>query len=74
MKLTDLRYGKTAKIVQISSESDSAVRLHALGMLPERTIRRRQKAPFGDPVAYEMEGQKISIRRAEAELVEIELV
>jgi Fe2+ transport system protein FeoA len=45
-----------------------------MGLLPGREIRRENTAPLGDPVAYLMDGEKISIRRAEAQTVEIELV
>lgn len=72
--LTDLKHGKTARILEILGEDSNSLRLRSLGLLPGQHIRRRNTAPLGDPVAYEVEGQKISLRRTEAKLVEIELL
>lgn len=73
LSLQGLRCGLSGKIIALHGDSDSVTRLHALGFLPGRTIRHRNTAPLGDPVAYEINGQKISMRRSEACLVEIEM-
>jgi len=72
MRLDRLPAGETARVVKIHGDGDSAVRLHALGILPGSRIHRRQTAPLGDPVAYDVNGQKISLRRGEASLIEVE--
>lgn len=72
--LTELQPGRTARIVHIHGDGSTTTRLHALGLLPEQTIRRQNTAPLGDPVAYDVEGQKISLRFSEAKLVEVLLV
>jgi ferrous iron transport protein A len=72
--LENLRRGESGKILGIFGDSDSVVRLHALGFLPGRLVRHCHTAPLGDPVAYEIDSQKISMRRADASLVEIEKV
>lgn len=69
--LEQLQNGIATRIKWVHGESDSATRLHALGVLPGRRIERRNTALFGDPVAYSVDGQKISMRRSEASLVEI---
>lgn len=74
MRLPKLKYGQRAKIAAIHGEDDTAVRLHSLGVLPQREINRANTAPLGDPVAYLVDGQKISLRLADAETVEIELL
>jgi Fe2+ transport system protein FeoA len=71
--LADLRRGLCAKIKALHGDSDSVTRLHALGFLPGRSVRHRNTAPLGDPVAFEINGQKISMRHSEARLVEIEI-
>jgi len=72
--LESLRAGECGKILGIVGDSDSVGRLHALGFLPGRLVRHRHTAPLGDPVAYEIDSQKISMRRADASLVQIEKV
>jgi ferrous iron transport protein B len=74
VKLTALRYGQPAKIVAIHGEDESAVRLHSLRVLPGCDIARANTAPLGDPVAYLIDGQKISLRLSDAEAVEIEIL
>lgn len=72
--LSELRRGAVGRILALHGDSDSVTRLHALGFLPGRTVRHRNTAPLGDPVAFEIDGQKISMRHKEAKLVEIELL
>lgn len=72
-KLSELRYGQRARVVAVHGEGESAVRLHSLGVLPGREVTRANTAPLGDPVAYLVGGQKISVRAADAGAVEIEL-
>ena len=43
----------------------------ALGFLPGQRVRISRVAPLGDPISIEMEGQEISLRRAEADLIEV---
>lgn len=73
MTLDVLRRGGVARIVDVRGDGDSVTRLHALGFLPGRRVRHRNTAPLGDPVAYEVEGVKVSMRKADARLVEIAL-
>jgi len=61
-------------IVSIASDCTRAGRLAALGFLPGRQVRIVRIAPLGDPISLEMEGQEISVRRAEADLIEVKEV
>lgn len=71
--LDQLGRGRSARILAVRGDDEnSAARLHALGFLPGRKVRHRNTAPLGDPRAYELDGQKVSLRRKEAALVEIE--
>lgn len=62
------------EIVSVASDCGRAGRLAALGFLPGRKIRVSRVAPLGDPISIEMEGQEISVRRAEANLIEVKEV
>ncbi|MFZ4777596.1 MAG: FeoA family protein [Terrimicrobiaceae bacterium] len=69
--LGDVHHARQLEIVEISSNCGRAGRLSALGFLPGRRIRVARVAPLGDPISIEMEGQEISLRRAEADLIEV---
>ena len=70
--LKQLKHGACARVASIHGDGEITVRLHALGLFPGKKIRLKHSAPLGDPIAFELDGQKISIRLAEADLVEIE--
>lgn len=72
--LRHLRYHQRARVVKVHGEGETAVRLQSLGLLPGREIHRENTAPLGDPVAYRVDGQKISVRLADADAVEIEII
>lgn len=69
--LGEVHHARELEIVEISSNCGRAGRLSALGFLPGRRIRVARVAPLGDPISIEMEGQEISLRRAEADLIEV---
>ncbi len=69
--LSDIPPNQPMEITAISSDSRHAGRLASLGFLPGRRVRVCRVAPLGDPISIEMEGQIISVRRTEAELVEV---
>lgn len=69
--LGKLRHARSVEIVGISSDCGRSGRLAALGFLPGRQVRIARVAPLGDPISIEMEGQEISLRRAEADLIEV---
>lgn len=71
MKLGKIAHGKTVEIMKILSDCGRAGRLAALGFLPGRHVRICRIAPLGDPIAILIEGQEISLRRTEANLIEV---
>lgn len=72
--LGEIYHDRELEIVEIASNCGRAGRLSALGFLAGRKIRIARVAPLGDPISIEMEGQQISLRRAEADLIEVKEV
>ncbi len=70
-RLSQLSVGEIGRIKSIPAESAVNQRLMNLGLLPGMMVKIVQVAPLGDPIAIEFTGQRISIRRAEAALIEI---
>lgn len=66
-----IHHHQPLEIVSVASDCRRAGRLAALGFLPGRKIRVSRVAPLGDPISIEMEGQEISVRRSEANLIEV---
>lgn len=72
--LGDIHHDRPLEVVSISSACGRAGRLAALGFLPGCHVQISRIAPLGDPISIKMEGQEISIRRAEADLIEVKEV
>jgi len=72
--LDTLRIGARAEIESISTDCDRANRMATLGFIPGRAIRVTRFAPLGDPISVEVDGQEISLRRAEARIIHVKNV
>ena len=73
--LSDLTKGMKARIVGYASGNMTyRSKLLALGLTRGAEIRLVNQAPFGDPVEIEVRGFHLSLRRAEAAVVEVCLI
>nr|WP_235984833.1 FeoA family protein [Actinomyces trachealis] len=70
-----MRRHTQATICTISNERGEqlAHRLADLGLEPGRTIEVRRRAPLGDPTLYRVAHYELSLRRHEADLVQVEV-
>lgn len=73
MLLAELSIGQLAKINSLH-ESNFKDHLLEMGCVPGALITPLLKAPFGDPIAYELEGYTLSMRKAEARTIEVQLI
>ena len=73
MRLSELRYGQSAKIRDIMGQDALSIRLIDLGFLPPARVIKTISAPGGDPMAVRLRGYTLSLRREEADRVEVEL-
>lgn len=71
MTLESLKIGDPAEIESILTDCDRAGRLSTLGFIPGRKVKVTRFAPLGDPISVEVDGQEISLRRAEAQLIQV---
>ncbi|MCI0332567.1 MAG: ferrous iron transport protein A [Planctomycetes bacterium] len=67
----DLATGESARVVRIVEADEVSRRLLEMGVTPGVEIRRLGAAPLGDPLEFELRGYRLSLRRKEAEQVEI---
>ncbi|MBE6693152.1 MAG: ferrous iron transport protein A [Ruminococcaceae bacterium] len=70
--LKEVKVGKTAKVVKIHGEGALRRRIMDMGITKGVEIYVRKVAPLGDPVEITVRGYELSLRRADAEMVEIE--
>jgi ferrous iron transport protein A len=71
MRLTDLPIGQQAQIVSINDEV--AILLGEMGCHPGVKVSVENKAPLGDPIAVMVETTKLSLRKALAAQVEVQV-
>ena len=72
MTLNQLGMNRPGDIVGVGGRDALAQRLMALGFLPGARVTIVQVAPFGDPITVELDGWRVSLRRAEAASLAVE--
>jgi ferrous iron transport protein A len=73
MLLSELKIAETAKIKRIL-EGTSALRLMELGIVKGAEVQLRSVAPFGNPIAIQINSSIISLRKEDAALIELESI
>lgn len=71
-KLSDVEIDKEVKIVKLECEGNIRRRLLDLGLIQGCNIIPVLKAPFGDPIAYEIRGSTLALRKEETDLIKVE--
>ena len=72
MTLKDVRLGETCKVKRIHGEGALKRRIMDMGITRGVEIYVRKVAPLGDPVEITVRGYELSIRKGDAELIEVE--
>jgi ferrous iron transport protein A len=67
--LASLATGATALLTRVGGDRAFRRRVMELGLVPGAAVQKRKTAPLGDPIELEVRGCRLSIRRAEAEVV-----
>lgn len=70
--LRDAKVGDTVKVVRIHGEGAIKRRIMDMGITRGVEIFIRKVAPLGDPFELNLRGYELSLRKADAEMVEIE--
>jgi ferrous iron transport protein A len=71
MKLADVRIGEVVTIGHVTGEGGFRRRLMELGLVPGTQVEIVGAAPLGDPLELLVRGASLSIRRGEAQLIEV---
>ena len=70
--LSEINVGQTA-IIQNVRASELKVKLMERGLITGKTLQLLYRAPFGDPIAFDVEGYVLSLRLDEAMLIDVEI-
>ena len=70
--LKELKVGQTAKVVKLHGEGAVKRRIMDMGITKGVTVFVRKAAPLGDPIEINVRGYELSLRKLDAEMIEIE--
>ena len=70
--LKDVRIGGTAKVVKQTGTGAIKRRIMDMGITKGVTVYVRKVAPLGDPIELNVRGYELSIRKEDAEMIEVE--
>ena len=70
--LRDVQIGQTVKVVKLHGEGAVKRRIMDMGLTKGVEVYVRKVAPLGDPMELTVRGYELSIRKADAEMVEVE--
>ncbi len=69
--LRDVKVGETATVVKLHGEGAVRRRIMDMGVTKGTEIFVRKVAPLGDPVEVTVRGYELSIRKGDAEMIEV---
>ncbi|MGN0648755.1 MAG: ferrous iron transport protein A [Oscillospiraceae bacterium] len=70
--LKDAKIGSTVRVVKLHGEGALRRRIMDMGITRHTEIYIRKAAPLGDPIEVQVRGYELSLRKADAEMVEVE--
>ena len=70
--LKHAKVGQTVKVVKLHGEGAIKRRIMDMGITKGVEVYIRKVAPLGDPVEVTVRGYELSLRKADAEMIEIE--
>ena len=70
--LKEIKCGETAKVTKLSGVGAIKRRIMDMGITKGTEVYVRKVAPFGDPVEVTVRGYELSLRKADAEMIEVE--
>ena len=69
--LRQAKVGETVKVVKLHGEGAVKRRIMDMGLTEGVEVYVRKVAPLGDPVEVTVRGYELSIRKADAEMIEV---
>ena len=70
--LRQAKHGQTVRVVKLHGEGAVKRRIMDMGITKGVEVYVRKVAPLGDPVEVTVRGYELSLRKADAEMIEVE--
>ena len=70
--LKDVKIGETVKVVKLHGEGAVKRRIMDMGVTKGVEVYVRKVAPLGDPVEVTVRGYELSLRKEDADMIEVE--
>ena len=70
--LREAKIGETVKVVKLHGEGAIKRRIMDMGITKSTEVYVRKVAPLGDPVEVTVRGYELSLRKADAEMIEVQ--
>nr|WP_317326075.1 FeoA family protein [uncultured Flavonifractor sp.] len=70
--LKDVKVGETATVARLHGEGAVKRRIMDMGITKGVAVHVRKVAPLGDPMELNVRGYELSVRRADAEMIEVD--
>lgn len=70
--LKDVKVGETAVVVRLHGEGAVKRRIMDMGLTRGTEVHVRKVAPLGDPVEINVRGYELSLRKADAQMIEVD--
>ena len=70
--LREVKIGETVKVVKLHGEGAVKRRIMDMGITKGTDVHIRKVAPLGDPIEVTVRGYELSLRKADAEMIEVE--
>lgn len=70
--LNEVKVGDTCKVVKLHGEGAVKRRIMDMGITKGVEMHVRKVAPLGDPMELNVRGYELSVRKADAEMIEVE--
>lgn len=72
MTLNEIPIGKSGIITSVGGEGALRLRLLDMGLIPKTKVTMQKIAPLGDPIEIMIRGYELTIRIADAQMIEVE--
>lgn len=70
--LKDVKIGQTVQVVKLHGEGAIKRRIMDMGITKGVEVNIRKVAPLGDPIEITVRGYELSLRKADAQIIEVE--
>ena len=72
MTIDDLKVGQLGEIAAVGGEGALRLRFLDMGLIPGTKVLLQKVAPMGDPIQIRVRGYELTIRKADARMIELQ--